>query len=107
MSNNELQPVPPPTPEEEEIDVSYFFEYLHSEKGHEVMSRVLSMVEDLKKAGLDRTSEHIKSERWLQVGVISLVIVASTFLTYVGKFDTSLGVMFGTMVGYLFGKRSA
>ena len=106
MSSAELQSTQSEE-ESDEIDVSYFFEYLHSEKGHEVMGRVLSMVEDLKKAGLERSSEHVKSERWLQLSVITLVIFASTFLTYVGRFDTSLGVMFGTMVGYLFGKRSA
>jgi hypothetical protein len=93
--------------EEEEIDVSYFFEYLHSEKGHEVASRILGIVEDLKKAALVRSSEHAKFERLLQVGTVVVVVVAASFLTYAGKFDASLGVLFGTLVGYLFGKRNA
>ena len=92
---------------DDEIDVSYFFEYLHSEKGHEVVSRVVTIVEDLKKAGLERASENHRFERLFQGGIVLAVIAASTFLTYQGKFDASLGVMFGTLVGYLFGKRGA
>ncbi len=93
--------------DEEEVDVSYFFEYLHSEKGHEVTSRVLGIFEDLKKAALKRTSEHAKFERLLQAGTVIVVVVAASVLTYAGKFDASLGVLFGTLVGYLFGKRNA
>lgn len=97
--NNEREP------EEEEIDLSPAFEYLKSDRGHELASRTLKIVEDLKKGALEKNASHAKFERALQVTVIAVVVGASTFLTYFGKFDASVGVLFGTMVGYLFGKR--
>jgi hypothetical protein len=92
---------------EGELDLSPFFEYLKSEKGHEVTSRVLAIFEDLKKAALARSSEHAKFERTLQAGIVLVVVVAASLLTYFAKFDASLGVLFGTLVGYLFGRRNA
>jgi hypothetical protein len=41
-----------PEPVEEEWDVSPFFEYLKTPQGHEVATRVLKVIEDVKKATL-------------------------------------------------------
>jgi hypothetical protein len=86
--------------EEDEIDIGPFLAYLESERGHELASRTLRIFEDIK-----NSSSHAKFEKWLQVGIIFLVIVSSSALTYVGKFDSTIGVLFGTLVGYLFGKK--
>lgn len=91
--------------EEEESDFYPFFDYLQSDKGHEVTSRILRIFEDLKKVAIEKNVSHAKFERIMQVSVISGVVLAASFLTYFGKFDTSVGVLFGTLVGYLFGKR--
>ena len=90
---------------EEEIDVSPFLAYLESDKGHELASRVLKIFEDIKKATLETTTSHAKFEKWLQVLIILIVVIASSILTYLGKFDSTIGVLFGTLVGYLFGKK--
>jgi hypothetical protein len=95
--------LPPPSPAETEV--KSFFVYLQSPQGHEIAARVLSVVEDIKKSALEKTTSHAKFEKWLQAGIIFIVVVAATFLSYIGKFDTSLGVLFGTLVGYIFGKR--
>ena len=91
--------------EEEDLDVGPFFSYLESEKGHEIASRTLKIIEDIKKATLENTYSHASFEKWLQVLIIAMVIAASSVLTYFGKFDSTIGVLFGTLVGYLFGKK--
>lgn len=90
---------------EDEIDLKPFLGYLQSPQGHEIATRLLSVVEDVKKTTLEKTTSHAAFEKWLQAGIIIVVVLASSLLSYLGKFDTSLGVLFGTMVGYIFGKR--
>ena len=90
---------------EEEFDIGPFLYYLESEKGHELASRILAIFEDIKKATLDNTSSHAKFEKWLQAVIIVVVVGDASTLTYFGKFDSTLGVLFGTLVGYLFGKK--
>ncbi len=90
---------------EDELDVRPFLDYLKSPQGHEIASRTLSIVEDLKKGTLEKSSSHAKFEKWLQAGIIVFVIIATSLLSFYGKFETSLGVLFGTMVGYAFGRK--
>jgi hypothetical protein len=88
-----------------ETDLKPFFNYLQSQQGHEITGRLLSVVEDIKKSTLEKTTGHAAFEKWLQAGIIFVVVVAASLLSYLGKFDTSLGVLFGTLVGYIFGKK--
>ncbi len=89
----------------DEPDFKPLFTYLQSPQGHEIATRLLSIVEDVKKSTLEKTTSHAAFEKWLQAGIIFIVVVAASTLSYLGKFDTSLGVLFGTMVGYIFGKK--
>lgn len=91
--------------ENDEIDIGPFLYYLESDKGHELASRLLAIIEDIKKATIQTSTSHAKFEKWLQAGIVLVVVVAASTLTYVGKFDSTLGVLFGTLVGYLFGKK--
>ncbi len=91
--------------DDEEIDVGPFLYYLESDKGHELASRLLAIIEDIKKATIQTSTSHAKFEKWLQASIVLVVVVAASTLTYVGKFDSTLGVLFGTLVGYLFGKK--
>ncbi len=102
LSNTDVESV---NNSEEEIDLGPVLKYLESEKGHELASRTLRIIEDIKKATLETSSSHAKFEKWLQVTIISIVIIASSVLTFFGKFDSTTGVLFGTLVGYLFGKK--
>ena len=104
-NNNENKEISSIVSKEEELDVGPFLAYLESDKGHELASRTLKIIEDIKKATLENTSSHAKFEKWLQVIIIVIVIAASSILTYFGKFDSTIGVLFGTSVGYLFGKK--
>lgn len=93
------------TEADESIDFNPFLDYLQTDKGHELASRTIGIVEDIKKATLEKSSDHAKFEKWMQFGVIIVVVVAASLLSYFGKFETSIGVLFGTLVGYIFGKR--
>lgn len=86
-------------------DLQPFLNYLQSQQGHEIASRVLKIFEDVKKATLEKTTSHAAFEKWLQAGIVVVVVIAASTLSYLGKFDTSLGVLFGTLVGYIFGKK--
>ena len=85
----------------EETDFQPLLTYLQSPQGHEIATRLLSVVEDVKKSTLEKTTSHAVFEKWLQAGIIFVVVVAASLLSYLGKFDTSLGVLFGTLVGYI------
>jgi hypothetical protein len=51
------------------------------------------------------TAEAARFERRLTLGTIAMVIVASTVLAYYDKFGAGVGVLFGTLVGYVVGRR--
>jgi|SRR5450830_122701 len=90
---------------DENIDFNPFLDYLQTDKGHELASRTIGIVEDVKKAALEKSSSHAIFEKWMQFGVVIVVVLAASILSYFGKFETSVGVLFGTLVGYIFGKR--
>ena len=105
MSKNEVTPVDDEQLEDEPSDLQPILNYLQSPQGHEIASRLLKVIEDVKKSTLEKTTSHAIFEKWLQAGIIFIVVVSASFLSYLGKFDTSLGVLFGTLVGYIFGKK--
>lgn len=51
--------------EEESNDWDPFFDYLKSANGHEVTTRILKIVEDIKKAALDKSASHAIFAKWL------------------------------------------
>ena len=83
------------------------FDYLESDKGHEIVTRVLRIFEDLQKNTVEKSVERIKFDRFIQVTIILAIIIAASILTWFGKFDSTVAVLFGAVVGYMFGKRGA
>lgn len=99
--------------------------YLQSDKGHEIATQVINLIQDVKKSTLDRNAEQSKLEAeqaklnaelihkfrrnllTSQSIVFTVVISATVILTYIGKFDPSIAVLFGTLVGYFFGRRAS
>jgi hypothetical protein len=102
---NQRHDLTQPDEPEDKTDLQPLLNYLQSPQGHEIATRLLSVVEDIKKSTLIKTTSHAVFEKWLQAGIIFVVVVAASLLSYLGKFDTSLGVLFGTLVGYIFGKK--
>lgn len=99
--------------------------YLQSEKGHEIAKQVLDLIKGIKHSTLDRNVEQdkvnaeqarLRLERvhkyygWVlfsQNVVFALAIVAASILTYLGKFDSPVAILFGTLVGYFFGRKTS
>ncbi len=90
--------------EDEDIDISPMLDYLKSPQGHEIASRVVGIIEDVKKATIDKNFSHAKFNRWVEAGVIVVVIGAVVSLSIVDKLNPTVGVLLGSVVGYFFGK---
>jgi hypothetical protein len=95
---------PPPSTAENGVNLSPLFVYLQSEQGHEMTSRVLQLIEGIKKTTLDKSLSQAKFNRWMEAGVILVVLVAVCALSYLDKLNPTVGVVLGSVVGYFFGK---
>lgn len=80
------------------------WEYLQTDRGHETASRVIAIVEDIKKLGLETTSKHLTLETYARYALVALTIAAAATLSWFGKIDSATGALFGTIVGYFLGK---
>ncbi len=94
----------PPAKGDDEIDFSSFFQYLQSQQGHEMASRVIGLIEDVKKAAVDKSYSNVKFNRWMEAGIIVVVITATVLLSILDKLTPTVGILFGSIVGYFFGK---
>ncbi|GAB5562816.1 MAG: hypothetical protein SynsKO_44630 [Synoicihabitans sp.] len=105
MSENTSVTLPQqPSDKEEEIDLTPFLAYLQSEKGHELAARIVSLIEDTKRVTIDKTYSNAKFNRWMEAGVIVVVIIATVLLSFYDKLNPTVGVVLGSVVGYFFGK---
>ncbi len=100
-TNTELLPA---SEEDQELDFSRFFDYLQSSQGHEIASRVVGIIEDVKKATIDKNYSGAKFNRWIEAGVILVVVGAVVGLSVVNKLNPTVGVLLGSVVGYFFGR---
>lgn len=66
----------------------------------------MDIVQDVKKAALNHTSGQAKLEKLLQIGIVFTIIVAASTLAALDKLSTPVGILFGTLVGYVFGRKS-
>ncbi|HKC64865.1 MAG TPA: hypothetical protein VKB86_14580 [Pyrinomonadaceae bacterium] len=101
------------------------YNYLQSEQGHEIASAIVKLVEGIKKSTLDKSAEQAKIDGelaklreeylhkvrqrllLLQIIVFIISIIATSILTYFGKFEPAIAVFFGTLVGYFFGRKNS
>ena len=92
-------PTEPVEGEEEEIDVSPFMDYLQSPQGHEIASRLVGIIEEVKKVTLDKNFSHAKFNRWMEAGVIVVVIGSVVLLSIMDKLNPTVGMLLGSVVG--------
>lgn len=79
--------------------------YLQSPQGHEIASRLLTIVESVKHATLDKSTENVKFEKTIQAAIVVIAVASASLLMYFDKFGTPAGIFFGTVIGYAFGKK--
>ena len=63
------------------------------------------MIDDVKKATLAQHGSYAKLEMALPYVLVAGVLFAATWLSVVDKCSTEVRVMFGTLVGYAFGRK--
>lgn len=90
---------------EVDADPNSLVEYLKTEKGHQLASKIIGIVEDLKKAFLNKKASQTAVERWQLAIAITVIVVAVTVLTLFNRLDPSVAILFGTIFGYLIGKK--
>lgn len=96
--------VPVASEEDQEVDFSPFIDYLQSPQGHEIASRVVGIIEDVKKATIDKNYSHAKFNRWVEAGVIVVVVGVVAYLSIIEKLNPTVGILLGSVVGYFFGR---
>lgn len=89
--------------------------YFASPQGHEVLTRILTILENLKRATIDTTVDQQKRAlefqhatwrfwMWAQIGLVLAAIGTAGILAWHGRLDGGIGTLIGTLVGYVFGK---
>ena len=88
----------------DDFDLGPFWAYLKTQEGHEIATRVVAIFEALRHAGMDRNALLQRIETFLRYSMVLAVIVAAVTLSLYDKFDSTIGVLFGTLIGYFFGR---
>ena len=79
-----------------------FLDFLQTDRGSKAFDRILIVFESLQKMIVERNH---KSALWIRlIQFCGVVVVAVCLLSHFNKFDASVGVLLGTLMGYLFGK---
>lgn len=86
-------------------DLEPMLVYLQTIQGHEIASRLIAVIEGIKHSTIDKSTANARIEKYVQLAVILAVVVSTSLLVATGKFEASVGVLFGTLVGYVFGKK--
>lgn len=101
--------------EREDEEYPPLLDYLQSKEGHELASRIVAILEGIKKDTIESTSERHKRDSehahqiqrlWLclQVGVFALTISVAALLAWHGKLDATVAALMGTLFGYFLGR---
>ena len=98
-----------------------FYNYINSKNGHEIVNKTIDkffeFCNSIKKSTLDSKMElnkmnieysqnYSRNTLILQGFIFISVILAACALAFFNKFDSTIGLLFGTLVGFLFGKKS-
>ena len=113
MAENEVPKDQPNGGDEENYPP--FLDYLQTKQGHELASRVVSLIEALQKATTEAGAEQKKREiefqhnttrLWmkLQAGAIVAIIISAVALAWHGKLDATVATLMATLFGYFLGR---
>lgn len=96
--------------EEEHPIVAPVIHFLRTPEGAKLANRIVEAYTEGRKIKTYAENQVFKMQfRWysiVQTAVIVLAIGVATTLTIMGKFDTTISLFMGTVLGYIFGKKS-
>lgn len=109
QEGREPEPEPELTPEERSAErnravLEAMFKFMETEGGLGIATRLVGLAERIQSGTSKNASVRIWFEKWTQLAIIIGVITAASILAWNGKFDSTIGVLFGTLVGYVFGR---
>ena len=94
-------------------DPNPLIQYLQTESGHELASRIVDAFEENNKATHQLresqtllTQENARFTKYMQVLTICVVVTAVVWLSLMNRFEPSVGILLGTLAGYAYGRRS-
>lgn len=81
-------------------------DFLSTTNGSQIATQMISAFQGLQHEGSKTQLAISKFEKLVTCVLVVVVIAAVTTLTYFDKFTPSIGVLFGSLVGYIYGKKS-
>jgi len=118
QGNKETAEVLPPEEQEEEMAPPFsLFDYLNTDKGHEIAKGLLDLWKTLQNATLVGAAEEKKEvlkrqhESWklgmtLQSILSAIVILSAVILAWHGKMESTVAGFLGVALGYVLGKKT-
>jgi len=85
---------------------SPILDFLATANGSQIATQMITAFQSLKQDGANAHIAISKFEKLITCTLVVVVIIAVTALTYADKFTPSIGVLFGSLVGYIYGKKS-
>lgn len=115
--NKEAEVIPPEA-DLDEWDGLNFFEYLNTDKGHEIAKGVLDLWKTLQNATIVSSSDEKKEalkrqhDSWklgieLQTLLSAIVIISAVLLAWHGRMESTVAGFLGVALGYVLGRRGA
>lgn len=80
--------------------------FLGSDKGSELVNKLIKLFEERFNTALEKNSSYAKHELWSKNLLVAVIIGVTTWLSLTNSFNSNVAVLLGTVVGYLFGKKS-
>jgi hypothetical protein len=81
-------------------------DFLSTTNGSQIATQMISAFQSLQQEGGKTQLAINKFEKLITCVLVVVIITAVTALTYFDKFTPSIGVLFGSLVGYIYGKKS-
>lgn len=114
MENNNFPVEAKEEPQEDFVETN-FWDYLQTEKGHNIADKIVTIFADLKNTATSTISkerdERLKAEigykkfqQIVQISVFAIAAIVVSSLSFLGKLDPGVSMLMGTMVGYFFGR---
>ena len=79
---------------------------MRTENGTQIANQMIDAFKGLQVEGNKAQVAISKFDKIMTCILVVVVVIAVTCLTYFDKFTPSIGVLFGSLVGYIYGKKS-